>query len=290
MLPAAEKQDSRGGKPEGDGSVMYRIFDAHCHIYPEAIAQKAVEGIDRFYDHIPFNHYDGTTAMLLRVGREAGISHFLVHSVATVPRQVSSINRFIASEVASSGGAFTGLGAMHPDSEHPEQDFDELVNLGLKGVKLHPDFQRFEADSPEAMRIYGLCAEAGLPVLVHTGDYRFDYSNPNRIVNILRAFPKLKFVGAHFGGWSMWDEAVRMLSGFENMIVDASSTFYALGCDKGLELIRKWGTDRVLFGTDYPMWNPQPDIDCLMKMELEEEDYQRIFWDNAANVYGLGDI
>ena len=268
---------------------MYRIFDAHCHIYPVSIAQKAVEGINQFYDHLPFEPYDGTTGTLLRTGRDAGISHFVVHSVATAPHQISGINRFIASEVALSDGAFTGLGTLHPDSAHLEQDFRELLSLGLKGVKLHPDFQRFEADSDKAMRIYGLCAEADLPVLVHTGDHRFDYSNPNRIANILRTFPKLKFVGAHFGGWSVWDEAVSTLSGFENMIVDTSSTFYALGCDKGRELIRKWGTDRVMFGSDYPMWKPQADIQCLLEMKLTEDEYSRIFWDNAAKVFGLGD-
>ena len=268
---------------------MYRIFDAHCHIYPDAIAAKAVEGIDQFYDHLPFEPYDGTTGTLLRVGREAGISHFLVHSVATAPHQVSSINRYIASEVALSKGLFTGLGTLHPDSERLEQDFGELAALGLKGVKLHPDFQRFEADSAKAMRIYGLCAEKDLPVLVHTGDHRFDYSNPNRIANILRSFPKLKFVGAHFGGWSVWDEAVRLLSGFDNIVVDTSSTFYALGRDKSRELIRIWGADRVMFGADYPMWHPQPDIDCLLEMGLDEDEYHRIFWDNAARIYGLGE-
>ena len=267
---------------------MYRIFDAHCHIYPESIALKAVEGIDQFYDHLPFHPYDGTTKTLCRIGRGAGISRFLVHSVATVPHQVSSINRFIASEVALSDGAFTGLGTLHPDAEHPERDFSELAALGLKGVKLHPDFQRFEADSDAAMRIYELCAEAGLPVLVHTGDHRFDYSNPNRIANILRTFPKLKFVGAHFGGWSVWDEAVRLLSGFDNITVDTSSTFYALGRNKSRELIRIWGADRVMFGTDYPMWNPQPEIDCLIEMGLAENEYRRIFWDNAAEIFGSG--
>ena len=266
---------------------MYRIFDAHCHIYPEAVAKKAVEGIRQFYGTLPFDHFDGTTAALIRSGYEAGISHFLVHSVATTPRQAPSINRFIASEVNASKGIFTGLGTLHPDSEHLEQDFGELVNLGLKGVKLHPDFQRFEADSAKAMQIYGLCTEAGLPVLVHTGDNRFDYSNPGRIVNVLKAFPRLKFVGAHFGGWSVWDEAATLLSGYCNMMVDASSTFYALGCEKGRELIRKWGADRVLFGTDYPMWAPRPEIDCLMKMELEDDEYRQIFWDNAVNIYGL---
>ena len=266
---------------------MYRIFDAHCHIYPDAIAPKAVRGIDRFYDHLPFEPYDGTTGTLLRIGKEAGVSHFLVHSVATAPCQVSSINRFIAAEVVKSEGAFTGLGTLYPDSDQLEQDFRELAELGLRGVKLHPDFQQFEADSDRAMRIYELCAEAELPVLVHTGDHRFDYSNPNRVVNVLRTFPKLKFVGAHFGGWSVWDEAVRVLSGFDNIAVDTSSTFYALGREKSRELIMKWGVDRVMFGADYPMWHSQPEIDCLMEMELAEEDYRRIFWDNAARIFGL---
>ena len=266
---------------------MYRIFDAHCHIYPEQIALKAVEGINQFYENLPFDPYDGTTRTLLRNAREAGISRFVVHSVATAPRQVSSINGFIASEVSLSNGAFTGLGTLHPDSEHLEQDFSELKALGLKGVKLHPDFQRFEA---KAMRLYGLCAEAGLPVLVHTGDYRFDYSNPDRIAKILRTFPKLKFIGAHFGGWSMWDEAARVLSGFDNIVVDTSSTFYALGPEKSRELIRIWGADRIMFGSDYPMWKPQPDIDCLLEMGLTEDEYRRIFWDNAVDIYGPGGV
>ena len=266
---------------------MYSIFDAHCHIYPEAIAPKAVEGITRFYDGIQFERSDGTAGTLLRIGREAGISHFLVHSVATVPGQTSAINRFIAGEVTASEGAFTGLGTLHPGSEHPERDFSELVGLGLKGVKLHPDVQRFEADSPEAMQIYGLCSETGLPVLVHTGDYRFDYSNPNRIANILRRFPKLKFVGAHLGGWSKWDEAVSMLSPYDNIAVDTSSSFRFLGCEKARELIGKWGADRVMFGTDYPMWKPQKDIACLLEMKLKESEYPRIFLENAVRIFGM---
>lgn len=266
---------------------MYKIFDAHCHIYPEQIARRAVEGIDRFYGNLPFEPYDGTTGTLYKIGREAGISHYVVHSVATAPHQISSINSYIANEVSLSNGAFTGLGTLHPDSEHPEEDLSELLSLGLKGVKLHPDFQQFEADSPKAMHIFDLCAEAGLPVLVHTGDYRFDYSNPNRIVNVLRSFPKLKFIGAHFGGWSVWDEAAETLTAFDNIMVDTSSTFYSVGLEKGRELISKWGADRVMFGSDYPMWHSQQDIDCLMKMELTEEEYRKIFWDNAANVFGL---
>jgi predicted TIM-barrel fold metal-dependent hydrolase len=266
---------------------MYKMFDAHCHIYPDAIAAKAVEGIDRFYDHVPFDHHDGTTGTLVKVGKEAGISHYLVHSVATTPRQVSGINRFIASEVTASDGAFTGLGTMHPDSEHPEQDFSELADLGLKGVKLHPDFQRFEADSRKAMRIYGLCAEAGLPVLVHTGDYRFNYSNPDRIVGILRAFPKLKFVGAHFGGWSMWDEAVKRLPRFTNFYVDCSSSLYLMTAARAKEIIDAFGANRVLWGSDYPMWESKAEMERFERIDLTDEQKDLILYKNASKLLGV---
>ena len=266
---------------------MYNIIDAHSHIYPNGIARKAVEAVDRFYDGLPADHHDGTVDTLVRSGNAAGITRFIVHSVATSPHQVSSINRFIAKSQAESNGAFMGMGTMHLDSDDLRRDFMELQSLGLHGVKLHPDIQRFNADDPRAMRIYEMCEAAGLPVCVHTGDYRYDYSNPPRIVNILRAFPKLKFIGAHFAGWSVWDEAARVLPDYPNIVVDSSSTFYAVTPEKARELIRIWTPDRVMFGTDYPLWPQKRDIECLLNLGLTDEDYQKIFWDNATALFGL---
>ena len=79
-----------------------------------------------------------------------------------------------------------------------------------------------------------------------------------------------------------------MLSGFDNIVVDTSSTFYASGREKGKELINIWGPDRVIFGADYPMWHSQPEINSLLEMGLTEGEYRRIFWENAADVFGLG--
>lgn len=243
--------------------------------------------MDRFYDGLPSDHYDGTVDALVSSGRAAGISHFIVHSVATKPDQVDSINGFIAQSVADSNGAFTGMGAMHLDAKSLDRDFRVLKSLGLKGVKLHPDIQRFNADDPRAMRIYALCEEAGLPVCVHTGDYRYDYSNPPRVANILRTFPRLKFIGAHFGGWSVWQEAARTLSDFENITVDSSSSFYALDEAQSRELIRIWGPKRVMFGTDYPLWRQQPDIDRLLALGLSDEDCEDIFWRTCATLFQI---
>jgi predicted TIM-barrel fold metal-dependent hydrolase len=115
----------------------YKIIDAHCHIYPDRIAQKASDSTADFYK-MP-SRLDGKISTLLMRGERVGIEHFVVQSVATTPKQVSSINRFIADAVKESGGKFTGLGTLHPDSEDIDADIDEIISLGLKGVKLHPN-------------------------------------------------------------------------------------------------------------------------------------------------------
>ncbi len=266
--------------------MVTEIYDAHCHIYPDKIAHKAVDAVTAFYPTIPDEQLDGTCDTLIRQGRENGVTHFIVHSVATTPHQVHSINVFISQSVSASGGAFTGLGTMHPDVEDIPAAMDELIRLGLKGVKLHPDIQKFPADDPRIMPVYEICEAKGLPVLVHTGDYRYDFSNPPRIVNILKAFPRLNFVGAHFGGWSVWDDATRLLTDFDNISVDCSSTTHWLGVERAKEQIRIWGEDRVMFGTDYPLWPQKPEIDRLLAMDLTDDAYRKIFRDNCVRIYG----
>ena len=208
---------------------MHPIVDCHCHIYPEKIAARAVESIGNFYD-IPMSN-GGTVADMQRSEREAGITHQIVFSVATKTSQVASINRFIADEVARSNGTMTGLGTLHPDSEDIKGDIEHLVSLGLKGVKLHPDIQGFKIDDYRCLKIYELC-EGRLPILFHTGDSRYDFSNPNRLKPILETYKQLTVIGAHLGGWSMWDTAVDELQGYDNFYVDCSSSLYAISPEK----------------------------------------------------------
>lgn len=266
---------------------MKHIIDAHCHIYPDGIALRAVDSIDKFYGGLPAKHNDGTMSTLLKTGSKLGIDHFIVFSVATTPHQVGSINRYIAASVNAAGGKFTGMGTMHLDSPDLEADLDQLTDLGLVGVKMHPDTQDFNIDDPKAMKLYAMCEERGLPICVHTGDYRFDRSNPNRTVNVLKAFPKLKFIGPHMGGWSVWEDALRLLPDFPNIIVDTSSCFYTMKPDFAREIIRAFGSERVMFGTDYPMWPQEKDIEFLNNLGLTENELENIYWKTCSKVLGL---
>jgi len=261
----------------------YRIIDAHCHIYPDKIAVKAAAATCDFYEGLG-STLDGTVSTLSKEAELAGIEHCIVQSVATTPKQVSSINKFIAETVAKSNGKFTGLGTLHPDSEDIEADVNEIIELGLKGVKLHPDIQKFKLDDYRMLKIYELC-EGRLPLLIHTGDNRYDYSNPNRLMPILDIYKNLTVIGAHFGGWSIWEEATEKLSKYKNFYVDCSSSLYAISPEKAKELIKAYGTKRVLFGTDYPMWRPEEEIERFMQIKLTKKQREDIFYNNAAKLF-----
>lgn len=265
---------------------MRSIVDCHCHIYPEKIASRAVAAVEDFYGGLPRQPWDGTAAELVRSGRAAGIGHFVVFSVATTPRQVSSINRFISGCVRENGNMI-GLGTMHLDSDDYRRDLDELQSLGLRGVKLHPDIQGFRADDPRCLAICRLCSEASLPVCIHAGDSRYGYSNPEQIAVIPEALPDLKLIAAHLGGWSVWEEAGRRLANYPNVLVDCSSSLYWLKPETARAIIRGYGAERVLFGTDYPFWPQRQEIDSLLALGLTEEEYDAIFWGNAARLWGL---
>ena len=262
----------------------FKVIDAHCHIYPEKIASKAVDGIGAFYDLKM--HEGGTASGLIEKGEKNGVDKFIIFSVATTPKQVKSINEFIASEVSKHPDKFIGLGTIHPESDDMKGDIEHLCDLGLKGVKIHPDFQKFKLDDYRYLKAYELCA-GKIPVLIHTGDKRYDYSNPNRMKPLLEIYPEVIFIGAHFGGWSMWEEACEELSGYKNFFVDCSSSFYALDSAKSRELIRKYGSERVIFGTDYPMWNSDRELEYFFSLSLSDTERENILHKNAEKIFKI---
>jgi len=260
-------------------------IDSHCHIYPEKIASKAVAGTDRFYDTQSVGA--GTVEDLINRGGKAGIDHFIVQSVATTPHQVQSINNFIAKEVSENPEKLTGLGTLHPDSEDIKGDVEHLLELGLKGVKLHPDIQAFKIDDYRCLKIYELCEEKGLPLLLHTGDNRYDYSNPNRLLPVLDIYKNMTVIGAHFGGWSIWEDACQKYGGKPNFYVDCSSSFNYINKETAKKLILHYGVDRVMFATDYPMWDPETEIEFFLNLGLDESQKKNILNINAKKVFNL---
>jgi len=258
------------------------LFDCHAHIYPEKIAAKAVVGVGEFYGLTMT--CDGTVNSLLNIGEKAGIDRFLVHSVATSARQVETINNFIAATVREHP-QLVGFGAMHADYENKAEELERILSLGLHGVKIHPDSQHYAVDDPRMFELYD-AMQGRLPILVHCGDYRYDYDNPERVRRVLDLFPRLTFIAAHFGGWSVQDLALEYLKD-TNCYFDCSSSMMYLGQKRSAELIQIYGADRFLFGSDYPMWNPAEELERFRALPISEDEKDRILTRNPEIVLQL---
>jgi predicted TIM-barrel fold metal-dependent hydrolase len=258
------------------------IIDFHAHIYPEKIAPRVIDSVGKFYT-IPMQG-KGTPEDLLERGRRGGVDRFVVFSAAGTPGQVGRINDYIAA-VCGEHPEFTGFGTLHRDMENPAGEIGRIMKLGLRGIKLHPDMQRFNIDDEKMMDIYALL-EGRLPVIFHTGDYRYSWSHPSRLARVLDAFPELVAIAAHFGGWSLFDLALEYFKD-RNCYLDLSSSIPFLGARRTEELIGIYGAGRILFGSDYPMWDPGTELERFQSLRLSGEDREKILGGNALRIPGL---
>lgn len=259
------------------------VIDCHCHIYPEKIAGRAVQSVGDFY-LIHMDESEGTGEGLLAACADSPITHYVVHSVAVKASNVQHINDYIASQCAAHP-EFIGFATMHQDFEDPEAEIERAISLGLRGLKLHPDTQMVNMDDPRLMRVYEII-EGRLPLIVHTGDYRYDYSHPRRLKNILRTFPNLVVDAAHYGGWSIPEQGYDYLHD-ENLFIDISSSMQFLGTRRSRELIEMWGTERVLFGSDFPMWSPVDEYNTFMSLGFTDDECENMLWHNCERFLGF---
>lgn len=250
------------------------IIDAHAHIYPDKIAKKATEAIGKFYE---LEMEDaGTTSRLLEEGKSAGIEKFVVHSCATTAHQVHPINLFIKSE-ADAHPEFIPFMTLHEDltEEEMKEEVQWCIDNGFKGVKLHPDFQKFYIDGEKAEKFYRVIGDK-LPILLHTGDNRFEYSAPSRLVKMAKKYPNVNFIAAHFGGYRRWDEA-EGYKGLNNVYFDTCSSLAFISPERAKEIIDLLGVDKFFFATDFPMWDAEGELERFNRIPLSEKEREMIF-------------
>ncbi len=260
-----------------------RIIDIHTHVYPHPVAQKATDTIADFYE-LAGAGMNGTVEMLRSRGKEAGISQFVVLPVAVLPERTRHINDFIL-EQAAAYDDFVCFGTIHAEQADVAGEAQYILDKGLRGVKMHPDFQHFTIDDPRLFPAYETIA-GRVPVIFHMGDIRYDYSQPARLRHILELFPKLEAIGSHFGGYKMYEEAYRQLKD-TNCIFDISSSLMFMEEGMAEDYINRYGAERMAYGTDYPLWDPVVEVQRFMQLKLSADQLEQIAWKTAHNFLKL---
>lgn len=255
-----------------------QIIDIHTHIYPDEIALKATNSVREFYQIGLDGEMDGTVSMLLRRGAMAGISKFVVLPVAIRPDRVQGINDFILQQTRQHR-CFCGFGTVHAKMEGLTEEAERIMSMGLRGIKMHPDSQRFSIDDPRLFPLYETI-QGKIPVMLHMGDHRYDYSHPVKLRKVLDHFPRLQAIAAHFGGYSMYDIAYDLLKD-TSCIMDVSSSLMFMPKGVAEKYINAYGAERMAFGSDYPLWDPVTELNRFMGLKLTMEQKEQIAWKTA---------
>ena len=273
---------------------MQKIFDIHTHIYPEAIASKAIDNLNKFYDFDKYYNFKaaglGTVDDLISHGLEDGLCGALTLCVATNPRQVEAVNNFVAEQISlrsSDKFKLVGFGCMHQDFPDIEKEVERLRSIGLKGIKIHPDIQGVDIDDKRLMPLYEMI-EGKMPVYFHIGDNREEYkfSDPLKLAKIKKRFPRLEVVAAHLGGYSVWEQVGSIID-LDSIWFDTSSALWAIDSELARKLIRELGVKRVMFGTDYPVAYAKTELELVDKLELDKDELEDIFYNNAKRFLEL---
>lgn len=275
------------------------LIDCHTHAFADKIAAKAVEQLITYYK-MP-TEFGGRLADLLVVADQAGLDALVLLVAATKPEQVKPANDWVLSLSRITPEQLRQdfrvnripqiipFGTFHPDDPHWLEEIGRLRTAGIKGIKLHPEFQRIDLADPRLNSFFEEVSSDFI-LMIHMGDpvvSEANFSTPRKLRHILDRFPKLRIIAAHLGGYCFWEQSYRELAGRE-VYFDTSSALSYIDPQLLRRLITKHGTERILFGSDYPLRAPWQDIELLEKIPwLTAKEKDAISWRNCARLLDI---
>ncbi|MDY5955148.1 MAG: amidohydrolase family protein [Kiritimatiellia bacterium] len=261
------------------------IIDFHTHAFPDALAERAIAKLVSISGFTPST--DGTVANLKERLKTAGIDAAVLLPVATKATQHQSLNDWARSTVTDGIYAFGSLFPFAPDAlDQPEH----IKARGLKGIKLHPDYQGFFVDDHALYPLYECIAASGLPLMFHSGfdplSPTLSHATPTRLAKVVRDIPKLTIIAAHMGSYRFYDDVMRELAGLPLYLEFSQAGTYESKADL-LALIQRHGSERILFGTDTPWDNPDRVLQSFLDLNLPNTDRELILCGNASRLLGI---
>lgn len=265
------------------------VIDFHTHIFPEKIAASTIMYLEK-KGRIK-SCADGTLSGLQKSMKEAGIDLSVTLPVVTKPAQFYNVNEFAAAQIGTDG--IIPFGGIHPNSEHYKEELRLILSMGLKGIKLHPDYQDTFINDKKYIRIIDYALELGLIVVVHAGldigypePYHCTPTLAQEVIQQLQ-FPKadntLKLVFAHTGGYAFWDEVETVLVGTP-VYFDISYSLGKIEEKQFLRIVRNHGANRILFATDSPWGGQKSMVTIFQNLPLTDEEKRKILYQNAKEL------
>jgi predicted TIM-barrel fold metal-dependent hydrolase len=256
----------------------------HAHVFPAAI------------------NADGTIDQLLRHLDACNIAEAVCFAPFSHQSKEPGFdsNEWLARELRGRDRLY-GFGTIDFTRADVREQVKRIIDLGLKGIKIHPPGQKLELLSPRAFETYATAQDAGLFITFHTGIHhsRIRHSRVVDFDEICCHFPSLRFSMEHVGGWSFFNEAVAVMAnntpppwepgscnvfaGLTSIFSPDTLPFWFMPRERLQELIRQTAVRQLIFGLDFPYNDiaaTQRGISTIRSLELSDEDTQLILGGN----------
>lgn len=274
-------------------------MDMHCHVAPPQVAAKILELFTQ-RTGLP-QPFDYSIDKLLNQVMKDRVAKSMIFNVVLRPDLVPKANNWVAEQVRAHPDRLIGAAALFPNVDEAPAELERCVKeLGFQSVKLNGSLLRHFADDENSFPFYEKAEELGIIVLAHCGRNvenfkikEFDrsvkqYSEPKSWKTVLGRFPRMKLILAHLAGCiDFADDALELLSLYPHVYVDSSMCVDAIPPEMFTEYVKQIGTDRVIYGSDYPGYDGNLDIDAIEKLPLADGEKANILGRNAARLFGL---
>ena len=260
------------------------IIDFHTHVFPERIAEKTIEKLS-FVSGGLIPQTNVTLSGLKQLMKKDGIDKSVVLAIATNEKQQTAVNDYIKS---CEGEDIIPFGSVYPHAENALEELERIKAMGLKGIKLHPEYQGFFVDDPKMKPIYKAISELSLPLILHSGKdpgFPFPYHcTPERLAKAL-SWLDTPVIAAHWGALQLDEDTINYLAGLP-VYIDTSMGYGIISRYSALKIIEKHGTNKLLFASDTPWGTPQRELRFLDTLGLSDTERRDILWNNAMNIFG----
>jgi predicted TIM-barrel fold metal-dependent hydrolase len=303
-LPRFARNDRVGGEKELPPSFRLNIMssviiDFHTHIFPPWLKERRDEYIKRdpcfslLYSHPKARI--ATAEELLASMDEAGIGLSVVLNAGWVSHELCvKTNDYILDSVSRYSTRLIGFCAIQPGARDAAiAELERCAEAGAKGIgELRSDVQGFDlADKTTMKPLVDAALKHDLIFLTHSSEpVGHEYSGkggitPDILYSFITAFLNLKLVCAHWGGglpfYALMPEVAKALT---NVSFDTAATAFLYKPEIFEQMSHIIGSDKILFGSDYPLMHQSRVLDQIQSAQLSEEDKARILGANAQQL------
>jgi uncharacterized protein len=277
-------------------------IDVHVHVSIDSTGRTAsppalTEALAKYFKSSEKPRDVDATAAYYRERKMAAVV-FTVDATTNLGHAPNSVDEIVEGATRNDD-VLIPFGSVDPlQGEAAVDEAKRQVALGVRGFKFHPSVQAFDPSDPAYTPLFTAIEEAGLPILVHTGQtgagaslpggwgFRLSLSNPMLLDDVAARHPDLQVIMAHPSvPWQ--DEALSVATHKGNVWIDLSGWSAKYFSDGLVRAARSYLNHKMLFGSDLPALTPDRWLDDFATLGFADDKVQAIVKDNAVRLLGL---